>query len=148
MNRPRASHDYRLWLAVAAIATTTLGVHVRAGQQAVPFQGGIPVAPLGLAGHKLPAKPMEFDVEELIATMPLEERVYRFRCVEACSMVLPWTGFMLSDLLKKVEPLGSAKYVAFRTALRPEVNQAAFHGLTRSLVGMPRGAELLAKYHS
>ena len=66
------------------------------------------------------AKPMEFDVEELIATMPLEERVYRFRCVEAWSMVLPWTGFMLSDLLKKVEPLGSAKYVAFRTALRPE----------------------------
>ena len=52
--------------------------------------------------------------------MPLEERVYRFRCVEAWSMVLPWTGFMLSDLLKKVEPLGSAKYVAFRTALRPD----------------------------
>ena len=66
------------------------------------------------------AKPMEFDVEELMATMPLEERVYRFRCVEAWSMVLPWTGFMLSDLLKKVEPLGSAKYVAFRTALRPD----------------------------
>jgi sulfoxide reductase catalytic subunit YedY len=66
------------------------------------------------------AKPIEVDVEELIATMPLEERVYRFRCVEAWSMVLPWTGFMLSDLLKKVEPLGSAKYVAFRTALRPD----------------------------
>jgi sulfoxide reductase catalytic subunit YedY len=66
------------------------------------------------------AKPMEFDVEELMATLPLEERVYRFRCVEAWSMVLPWTGFMLSDLLKRVEPLGSAKYIAFRTALRPE----------------------------
>jgi sulfoxide reductase catalytic subunit YedY len=66
------------------------------------------------------AKPIEVDVEELISTMPLEERVYRFRCVEAWSMVLPWTGFMLSDLLKKVEPLGSAKYVAFRTALRPD----------------------------
>ena len=64
------------------------------------------------------AKPMEFDVEELIATMPLEERVYRFRCVEAWSMVLPCTGFMLSDLLKKVEPLGSAKYVAMRSAAR------------------------------
>jgi sulfoxide reductase catalytic subunit YedY len=66
------------------------------------------------------SKPIEVDVEELIATMPLEERVYRFRCVEAWSMVLPWTGFMLSDLLKKVEPLGSAKYVAFRTAARPD----------------------------
>jgi sulfoxide reductase catalytic subunit YedY len=64
--------------------------------------------------------PMEFDVEDLIAKMPLEERIYRFRCVEAWSMVVPWTGFMLSDLLKQVEPLGSAKYVAFQTALRPE----------------------------
>ena len=66
------------------------------------------------------AKPMEFDVQDLIASMPLEERIYRFRCVEAWSMVVPWTGFMLSDLLKRVEPLGSAKYVAFQTALRPE----------------------------
>jgi sulfoxide reductase catalytic subunit YedY len=65
-------------------------------------------------------KPMEFDVQDLIAKMPLEERIYRFRCVEAWSMVVPWTGFMLSDLLKQVEPLGSAKYVAFQTALRPE----------------------------
>jgi sulfoxide reductase catalytic subunit YedY len=65
-------------------------------------------------------KPMEFDVAELIAKMPLEERIYRFRCVEAWSMVVPWTGFMLSEILKQVEPLGSAKYVAFQTALRPE----------------------------
>jgi sulfoxide reductase catalytic subunit YedY len=65
-------------------------------------------------------KPMEFDVQELIAKMPLEERIYRFRCVEAWSMVVPWTGFMLSELLKQVEPLGSAKYVSFQTVLRPE----------------------------
>lgn len=64
--------------------------------------------------------PREFDVAELLAKMPLEERIYRFRCVEAWSMVVPWTGFMLSDLLKQVEPLGSAKYVAFQTALRPD----------------------------
>ena len=64
--------------------------------------------------------PMEFDVADLIAKMPLEERIYRFRCVEAWSMVVPWTGFVLSELLKQVEPLGSAKYVAFQTALRPE----------------------------
>jgi sulfoxide reductase catalytic subunit YedY len=65
-------------------------------------------------------KPMEFDVADLIAKMPLEERIYRFRCVEAWSMVVPWTGFMLSELLKQAEPLGSAKFVAFQTALRPE----------------------------
>ena len=65
-------------------------------------------------------KPLELDVDDLIKKMPLEERVYRFRCVEAWSMVLPWTGFMLADLLKMAEPLASAKYVAFQTALRPE----------------------------
>jgi sulfoxide reductase catalytic subunit YedY len=63
---------------------------------------------------------MEVDIDDLMAKMPLEERVYRFRCVEAWSMVLPWTGFMLADLLKQAEPLGSAKYVAFQTALRPD----------------------------
>ncbi|MFM2279671.1 MAG: hypothetical protein RLZZ444_1902 [Pseudomonadota bacterium] len=65
-------------------------------------------------------KPLEFDIDDLIAKMALEERVYRFRCVEAWSMVLPWTGFMLADLIKLAEPLGSAKYVAFRTAQRPK----------------------------
>jgi sulfoxide reductase catalytic subunit YedY len=65
------------------------------------------------------SKPMEFDVDQLIAKMPLEERIYRFRCVEAWSMVLPWTGFQLSEILKQVEPLGSAKYVAFKTVMRP-----------------------------
>jgi sulfoxide reductase catalytic subunit YedY len=65
-------------------------------------------------------KPMEVDVADLIARMPLEERIYRFRCVEAWSMVIPWTGFMLSDLLKQVEPTASAKYVAFETVVRPE----------------------------
>ena len=65
-------------------------------------------------------KPMDVDVQDLISKMPLEERIYRFRCVEAWSMVIPWTGFMLADLLKQAEPLGSAKYVAFQTALRPD----------------------------
>ncbi|PYE88364.1 protein-methionine-sulfoxide reductase catalytic subunit MsrP [Phyllobacterium leguminum] len=68
----------------------------------------------------LVAKPAEFDIEDLIATMPLEERIYRMRCVEAWSMVIPWTGFQLSALLNKVEPLSSAKYVAFETVVRPE----------------------------
>jgi sulfoxide reductase catalytic subunit YedY len=68
----------------------------------------------------LVSKPLEIDVDQLISKMSVEERVYRFRCVEAWSMVLPWSGFMLADLLKMAEPLGSAKYVAFQTALRPD----------------------------
>ena len=53
---------------------------------------------------------------------PPEERVYRMRCVEAWSMVIPWVGFSLSKLLDRVEPLSSAKYVAFETLLDPEAH--------------------------
>lgn len=67
----------------------------------------------------LVGKPREFGLEELLA-FPLEERIYRMRCVEAWSMVIPWDGFPLSTLLDKVEPLGSANYVAFETVVRPE----------------------------
>lgn len=66
------------------------------------------------------AKPATLDIDDLIKTMSIEERIYRMRCVEAWSMVIPWQGFQLSELLKRVEPLGSAKYVAFETALRPK----------------------------
>jgi sulfoxide reductase catalytic subunit YedY len=65
------------------------------------------------------AKPAELGIDDLIAQFPLEERVYRLRCVEAWSMVIPWVGFPLADLLKKVEPTAKAKYVAFETLLRP-----------------------------
>ena len=67
----------------------------------------------------LVGKPKVFGLEELVA-LPLEERVYRMRCVEAWSMVIPWVGFPLAALLDKVEPLGDAKYVAFETVVRPE----------------------------
>ena len=69
----------------------------------------------GLAG-----RPADFGIEDLLATMALEERIYRLRCVEGWSMVIPWVGFPLAALLNRVEPLGSAKYVAFETLLRPE----------------------------
>lgn len=65
-------------------------------------------------------KPGTFDIDALIKEFPPEERVYRMRCVEAWSMVIPWDGFQLSALLDKVEPLGSAKFVAFETVVRPE----------------------------
>jgi len=65
-------------------------------------------------------KPKVFDLDDLWRISPPEERIYRMRCVEAWSMVIPWAGFSLSKLLEKVEPLGSAKYVAFETLLDPE----------------------------
>ncbi len=68
----------------------------------------------------LVAKPKVFDLDDLLKIAPLEERVYRMRCVEAWSMVIPWAGFPLAALLNKVEPLSSAKYVAFQTLLDPK----------------------------
>ena len=60
------------------------------------------------------------DIDTLIRWFGLEERVYRMRCVEAWSMVIPWLGFPLADLLKKLEPTSRAKYVRFTTLLDPE----------------------------
>jgi methionine sulfoxide reductase catalytic subunit len=77
-------------------------------------------------------KPKVFDIEELLK-FDQEERIYRFRCVEAWSMVIPWVGFPLKALLDMVEPLGTAKYAAFQT----------FYGGSRSQnpeVRLPDGA--------
>jgi len=60
-------------------------------------------------------KPMTLDLDSLLKLAPLEERVYRLRCVEGWSMVIPWVGYSLSELIKKVEPTGNAKYVEFVT---------------------------------
>ena len=68
----------------------------------------------------LVAKPGIYDFDDVIKNVSLEERIYAFRCVEGWSMVIPWIGFSLSDFLKKVEPLSSAKYVYFETLFRPE----------------------------
>jgi sulfoxide reductase catalytic subunit YedY len=65
-------------------------------------------------------KKFTIDAEELLAKMPREDRVYRHRCVEAWSMVVPWSGFPLAEMVKFAKPLGSAKYVRFETFTRPE----------------------------
>jgi sulfoxide reductase catalytic subunit YedY len=70
-------------------------------------------------------KPKTFVIEEILR-FPQEERIYRFRCVEAWSMVIPWVGFPLKSLLDQVEPLGSAKFVAFQTHYDPKVMQSSF----------------------
>ena len=65
------------------------------------------------------AKPGKVAIEDLLAGIALEERIYRLRCVEAWSMVIPWIGFPVSKLLRRFEPSGSAKYVQFATLHRP-----------------------------
>ncbi len=65
-------------------------------------------------------QPKTYAIEDLIKKFPQEERVYRLRCVEAWSLVIPWKGFKLADLLKEVEPKSEAKYVRFETVFRPE----------------------------
>jgi sulfoxide reductase catalytic subunit YedY len=65
-------------------------------------------------------KPQVIDIDTLLKLYPLEERVYRLRCVEAWSMVVPWVGFPLGPLIKRLEPTSRAKYVAFTTLLAPD----------------------------
>jgi sulfoxide reductase catalytic subunit YedY len=80
--------------------------------------GKLKTRPWTVVVDGLCAKPGRFGIDDLMKR-PLEERIYRMRCVEAWSMVIPWTGFQLSDLLKTVEPKPGAKYVAFETLMRP-----------------------------
>ncbi|MCY4393681.1 MAG: protein-methionine-sulfoxide reductase catalytic subunit MsrP [Rhodospirillaceae bacterium] len=66
-------------------------------------------------------KPMKIDIDDLLKKMPLEERVYAHRCVEAWSMVVPWSGFPLKALIDLAKPLGSAKYLVMQTFKNPKV---------------------------
>ena len=65
-------------------------------------------------------KPMTLDIDSLLKLAPLEERVYRLRCVEGWSMVIPWVGYSLSELIKKVEPTSGAKFVEFVSLADPK----------------------------
>lgn len=80
---------------------------------------GFKTSPWAVTVGGMVAKPKTFGVEELLGKFAQEERIYRMRCVEAWSMVIPWQGFPLAALLKEVEPLSSAKYVRFETLLDP-----------------------------
>ncbi|MBG89396.1 MAG: protein-methionine-sulfoxide reductase catalytic subunit MsrP [Verrucomicrobiales bacterium] len=78
------------------------------------------ISPWKVKVHGLCAKPTTFDFDDLCRKIGLEERVYRFRCVEAWAMTVPWTGFPMHKLLKLVEPKAEAKFVKFVTAMIPE----------------------------
>ncbi|MFI5458732.1 MAG: protein-methionine-sulfoxide reductase catalytic subunit MsrP [Isosphaerales bacterium] len=75
--------------------------------------------PWQVAVEGMAHKPRVFDLDELMKSIPLEERVYRMRCVEGWSMVIPWSGFPLAKLLERVEPMGGVEYAAFQTLLDP-----------------------------
>jgi len=78
-------------------------------------------------------KPMTLDIDSLLKLAPLEERIYRLRCVEGWSMVIPWSGYSLAELIKKVEPTSNAKYVEFVTV----EDKVAMNGLRRPVLDWP-----------
>ena len=78
-------------------------------------------------------KPGTYSYEDVIRPHQLEERIYRLRCVEAWSMVIPWVGIPLADVLKRFEPTSDAKYVAFTTVMRPE----EMPGMRRNVLDWP-----------
>ncbi len=88
----------------------------------------LPVRPWSVAVDGLVARPRRFDIDDLLTLAPLEERIYRLRCVEAWSMVVPWIGYPLAALLRQVEPLGSARYVVFESYYDPAVVHPHFFG--------------------
>jgi len=95
--------------------------------------GSLKARPWTVAIEGEVAKPGVYDVDELIRLFPPEEHVYRMRCVEAWSMVIPWLGFRLGDLLKRVEPASSAMYFECTTLLDP----AQFPGQRRRVRDWP-----------
>ena len=84
------------------------------------FAQGLTVDPWSIVIDGLVDKPGTYDLADVMKGQPLEERIYRFRCVEAWSMVVPWTGFELAGLLNRVGVQPGARFVAFETLVRPE----------------------------
>jgi len=85
--------------------------------------------PWQVAIEGLVQRPKTYAIDDLIRLVPLEERIYRMRCVEGWSMVIPWIGLPLAALLRQVEPLGSAKYVEFISAADPKIMPGVRSGI-------------------
>ena len=82
--------------------------------------GSLVTSPWAVEVEGLVKKPAKYAIEDLLKLSAQEERIYRLRCVEGWSMVIPWVGYSVAELIKKVEPLGSAKYVEFITLADPK----------------------------
>lgn len=85
-----------------------------------PLSKDFTTSPWTVEVYGLVKNPKTYGIEDLLSKFTQEERIYRLRCVEAWSMVIPWTGFPLASLLKEVEPTSKAQYVRFETVYRPE----------------------------
>jgi methionine sulfoxide reductase catalytic subunit len=84
------------------------------------YAGSLTTTPWSIEIGGMVDNPGTFDLADILKDAPLEERIYRFRCVEAWSMIVPWTGFELAHLLNKAGVQAGAKFVAFETLMRPE----------------------------
>ena len=84
------------------------------------YAGALTTTPWTVEIDGMVKNPGKYDIDDIKAAMTIEERIYRFRCVEAWSMVVPWNGFELADLLEVAGVQEGAKYVAFETLYRPE----------------------------
>src|SRR5205807_993368 len=100
-----------------------------AGRHGAAFKA----APWSVTIEGLCAKPGTYTLEDILKPHPLEERVYRMRCVEGWSMVIPWDGFPLAGLLKRFEPSAKAKYVEFTSVARDK----EMPGLRRAVLNYP-----------
>src|SRR5271157_3706744 len=96
-------------------------------QKSDPAQnaGGLPTRPWTVRVDGKVKNPKTFDIETLLKLRPLEDRVYRHRCVEAWSMVIPWVGYSLSEFIKECDPLSKAKYVQFLSYYNSKVEKWA-----------------------
>ncbi len=93
------------------------GMSKNAGEAA----SALPIRPWSVQFDGLVEKPQTLAIDDLIRRMPLEERLYRHRCVEAWSMAIPWTGFALKALVAYAKPLAAAKYVRMQTFMDPKI---------------------------
>lgn len=84
------------------------------------YAGELQTRPWTVAVEGEVLRPQTFDIDALLKLAPMEDRVYRLRCVEGWSMVIPWVGYSLAAVLKQVEPTGNAKYVEFTTVVQRE----------------------------
>jgi len=97
------------------------------------YAGSLKTRPWSVVIDGEVAKPMTLDIDQLLKLAPLEERVYRLRCVEGWSMVIPWIGYSLAQLIRKVEPNGNARYVEFHTL----ADRAQMRGLNSRVLQWP-----------
>src|SRR5512139_590935 len=103
--------------------STTYNNYYEVGSSKRIFEAAkaLPLRPWEVSFSGMIEKPFTIGVDDLMKKMPLEERIYGHRCVEAWSMVVPWSGFAMKSLVEMAKPLAGAKYVVMKTFMNPKV---------------------------